>query len=78
MSYKASSHLGKHVRMCLVEHSSSGLILFPIGIVPYNMEKHQHISLSMVVIVSSDPEGSSSDDTSYDGIHCFIHVRTVE
>jgi hypothetical protein len=56
MSYKAYSHLA--------EHSSLGLILFPIGIVSYNMDKHQHISLSMIVIVSSDLNDSASKDTS--------------
>jgi hypothetical protein len=78
MPCKAFSHLAEHARMFIVEHSSLDLILFPIGIVSYNMDKYQHISLSMHVLVSSDPERSPSDDTSYDGIHRFIHVRTVE
>jgi hypothetical protein len=70
MSSKAYSHLA--------EHSSLSLILFSIERVSYNMDKHQHISLPMIVIVSFDPEGSPSDDISYDGTHSFTYFRTVE
>jgi hypothetical protein len=78
MSYNAYSHLAQHVRIFIVEHSLLGLILFPIEIVSYNMDKHQYISLSMIVILSSDINDSPNDDTSYNGLHRFIHVRTRE